>query len=29
MPELATKLHQDLKKRFNCFYDDSGAIGRR
>ena len=29
MPELATKLHHDLKKRFNCFYDDSGAIGRR
>jgi glycyl-tRNA synthetase len=28
-PELATKLHHDLKKRFNCFYDDSGAIGRR
>ncbi|MBW8772235.1 MAG: glycine--tRNA ligase [Gemmatimonadetes bacterium] len=29
MPELAIKLHHDLKKRFNCFYDDSGAIGRR
>jgi glycyl-tRNA synthetase len=28
-PELATTLHHDLKKRFNCFYDDSGAIGRR
>jgi glycyl-tRNA synthetase len=28
-PEIATKLHHDLKKRFNCFYDDSGAIGRR
>ena len=29
MPEIAVKLHHDLKKRFNCFYDDSGAIGRR
>jgi len=28
-PEIATALHHDLKKRFNCFYDDSGAIGRR
>jgi glycyl-tRNA synthetase len=29
MPELATSLYQDLKRRFPSFYDDSGAIGRR
>jgi len=29
MPELATTLYQDLRKQFSCFYDDSGAIGRR
>ena len=29
MPETALKLHHDLRDRFNCFYDDSGAIGRR
>jgi glycyl-tRNA synthetase len=29
MPELATRLYHDLRKRFTCFYDDSGAIGRR
>jgi glycyl-tRNA synthetase len=29
MPELATTLYHDLRKRFACFYDDSGAIGRR
>ncbi len=29
LPELTEKLHHELKKRFNCFYDDSGAIGRR
>ncbi len=29
MPELATEVYWDLKKRFTCFYDDSGAIGRR
>ena len=29
LPELTQKLHHELKKRFNCFYDDSGAIGRR
>src|SRR5215217_8254193 len=29
MPELATALYHDLKQRFPCFYDDSGAIGRR
>jgi glycyl-tRNA synthetase len=29
MPELATTLYHDLRKHFSCFYDDSGAIGRR
>jgi glycyl-tRNA synthetase len=29
MPELATTLYRDLKRRFPVFYDDSGAIGRR
>jgi glycyl-tRNA synthetase len=29
MPETATALFNDLKKRFPCFYDDGGAIGRR
>ncbi len=29
MPELATALYHDIKQRFTCFYDDSGAIGRR
>ncbi len=29
MPELATTLYHDLRKQFPCFYDDSGAIGRR
>jgi glycyl-tRNA synthetase len=29
MPELATALYHDLKRRFPAFYDDSGAIGRR
>jgi glycyl-tRNA synthetase len=29
MPELATTLYHDLKRRFPLFYDDSGAIGRR
>jgi glycyl-tRNA synthetase len=29
MPELATELYHDLKRRFPVFYDDSGAIGRR
>ena len=29
MPELATRVYDDLRKRFKCFYDDSGAIGRR
>jgi glycyl-tRNA synthetase len=29
MPELATRLYHDLRKQVTCFYDDSGAIGRR
>jgi glycyl-tRNA synthetase len=29
MPELATTLYHDLRHQFACFYDDSGAIGRR
>src|SRR3954454_3595385 len=29
MPETATALYHDLKRRFPSFYDDSGAIGRR
>ena len=29
MPELATAAYDDMRKRFPCFYDDSGAIGRR
>ncbi|MDL1878969.1 glycine--tRNA ligase, partial [Cytophagia bacterium CHB2] len=29
MPEVAQKIYHDLKKQFNVFYDDGGAIGRR
>jgi glycyl-tRNA synthetase len=29
MPELATTLYHELRQQFTCFYDDSGAIGRR
>ena len=29
MPELATTLYHELRQQFACFYDDSGAIGRR
>ncbi len=29
MPETATRVFHDLKKHFKCFYDDSGAVGRR
>jgi len=29
MPEIARNIYDDLKKRFNCFYDEKGAIGRR
>ena len=27
--EVARKVFDDLKKRFSCFYDEAGAIGRR
>jgi len=29
MPEMARKVHDELKKHFKVFYDVSGAIGRR
>ncbi len=29
MPELARRLYDDLRGRFNVFYDDAGSIGRR
>jgi len=29
MPEAATKIHEDLRRRIPLFYDDKGAIGRR
>ena len=29
MPELAEKIYRDLKKNFNVFLDEKGAIGRR
>jgi len=29
MPETATALYNDLRKRFATFFDDGGAIGRR
>jgi glycyl-tRNA synthetase len=29
MPELAEKIYRDLKREFNVFYDEKGAIGRR
>ena len=29
MPELAEKIYRDLKKQFNVFFDEKGAIGRR
>ena len=29
MPEIAQKLYLRLKKEFNVFYDDGGAVGRR
>jgi glycyl-tRNA synthetase len=29
MPEKALELYRQLKKRFNVFYDEKGAIGRR
>jgi glycyl-tRNA synthetase len=29
MPDIAQKIYRDLKKSFNVFYDDKGAVGRR
>lgn len=29
MPEMAEKIFLDLKKRWNCYFDDKGAVGRR
>ena len=29
MPEMAEKIYRDLKKNFNVFLDEKGAIGRR
>ncbi|HET6797950.1 MAG TPA: glycine--tRNA ligase [Gemmatimonadales bacterium] len=29
MPELATNVYHELRRELACFYDDSGAIGRR
>ena len=29
MPEIAMKLYRELKRDFNVFYDDKGAVGRR
>lgn len=29
MPEYATKVYNDLKRKFKVFYDESGAVGRR
>jgi glycyl-tRNA synthetase len=29
MPEIAQRLYLELKRRWNVFYDDKGAIGRR
>jgi glycyl-tRNA synthetase len=29
MPEVATKIYNELRKKFKIFYDDKGAVGRR
>ena len=29
MPEAAQRIYHDLKKRWNVFYDEKGAVGRR
>ncbi len=29
MPEIAKNIYSDLKRYFNCFYDEKGAVGRR
>jgi glycyl-tRNA synthetase len=29
MPEIAHRIYDELKTKFACFYDESGAVGRR
>jgi len=29
MPDIALNIYNDLKRCFNCFYDEKGAVGRR
>jgi len=29
MPDVARRIFDDLRRRFNVFYDDGGSIGRR
>lgn len=29
MPEIARRIHDDVRRRYNVFYDDGGSIGRR
>jgi glycyl-tRNA synthetase len=29
MPEIAREIYRDLKRHFNVFYDEKGAVGRR
>jgi glycyl-tRNA synthetase len=29
MPEIARQIYRDLKRCFNVFYDEKGAVGRR
>ncbi len=29
MPEVAMRIYRDLKRRFNVYYDEKGAVGRR
>ncbi len=29
MPEVAREIYRELKKPFNVFYDEKGAVGRR
>ncbi len=29
LPEIGMNLYNDLKRLFNCFYDEKGAVGRR
>src|SRR5205085_8962523 len=29
MPDIAQRIYRELKKRWNVFYDEKGAVGRR